>query len=466
MGPRSSIMRILSITAGAAGMYCGSCLRDNALAAELKARGHDVTLLPMYTPTLTDEPNVSGPRVVFGGISIYLQQKVPIFRKLPRFVDRLLDSPAVIRLFAERASSTDPRLLGDLTISMLEGVDGVLRKEFEKLLEWLADDPAPDVVNLPNSMLIALARPLARRLKRPICCTLQGEDLFLDGLDERYRERALALIRRQVADVDRFIAVSDFCAASMSSRLRIPREQIRVVPLGVNLKALEAPQPGAQGHAKGPAGAPRDVHTPGSGGIFRVGYMARIAPEKGLLVLAEGYQRFRRQVPDAKARLDAAGYLGPDYRPYLAEVERSMGQAGLAGEFTYHGAVDWEHKVAFLRQLDVLSMPATYDEPKGLPLLEAMACGIPLVQPRRGAFIEILDRTGGGLLVEPDDPDALAAGLGRLYRDVELRSTLGRRGIEGVRASYTVQRSAERLLEVYGEVVSGSRTPETVELTP
>ena len=83
-------MKILSITAGAAGMYCGSCFRDNALAAELLARGHDVTLQPVYTPTLVDEPNVSAPKVLFGGINIYLQQHVPWFRRLPRFVDRLL----------------------------------------------------------------------------------------------------------------------------------------------------------------------------------------------------------------------------------------------------------------------------------------------------------------------------------------------------------------------------------------
>ena len=131
-------MRILSITAGAAGMYCGSCLRDNALAVELLARGHDVTLLPLYTPTSTDEPNVSRDRVLFGGISVYLQQYVALFRKTPRFLDRLWDSPRVISAFASRSLSTDPKLLGDLTISMLEGDRGVLRKEFDKLLEWIA----------------------------------------------------------------------------------------------------------------------------------------------------------------------------------------------------------------------------------------------------------------------------------------------------------------------------------------
>src|SRR5512145_3188721 len=123
-------MKVLSLTAGAGGMYCGSCLRDNALAAELIARGHDVTLVPLYTPLLTDEPNVTRPHVLFGGISVYLQQHSVLFRKLPRSVDRWLDSPRLIKAFADRSVSTDPRLLGGLTISMLEGAGGVLRKEF------------------------------------------------------------------------------------------------------------------------------------------------------------------------------------------------------------------------------------------------------------------------------------------------------------------------------------------------
>ena len=161
-------MRILSITAGAAGMYCGSCLRDNGLAVELLARGHDVTLLPLYTPTTTDETNVSRDQVLFGGISIYLQQHLALFRHTPRFLDKWWDSPGVIRTLAGRSVSTDPKLLGDLMISMLEGRRGVLRKEFDKLLEWLADEPAPDVINLPNSLLIGLAGPLREALKRPI----------------------------------------------------------------------------------------------------------------------------------------------------------------------------------------------------------------------------------------------------------------------------------------------------------
>src|SRR3954470_15890793 len=228
-------MNILSITAGAAGMYCGSCARDNALAVELLARGHRVTLLPLYTPTNPDEANVSAPRVLFGGISIYLQQYSSIFRKTPRFLDRLWDSPWVINAFASRSLSTDPSLLGDLTISMLEGERGVLRKEFDKLLEWIADEPVPDVINLPNSLLIGLAGPLRRALKRPVCCTLQGEDLFLDGLAEPYRSRAIALIQAKGADVDHFLSVSDYYVPIMSKMLAIPAARVSVVPLGINL---------------------------------------------------------------------------------------------------------------------------------------------------------------------------------------------------------------------------------------
>src|SRR6476619_889182 len=213
-------------------MYCGSCSRDNALAVELLARGHEVTLVPLYTPTNPDEPNVSRDRVLFGGISIYLQQSIALFRKTPRFLDRLWDSPAVIGAFASRSLSTDPKLLGDLMISMLEGDRGVLRKEFDKLLEWIADEPVPDIVNLPNSLLISLAAPLKRALKRPLVCTLQGEDLFLNGLVEPYRSRAIEMIRQRVPDVDMFLSVSDYYVPMMSSMLAIPRARIAVVPLG------------------------------------------------------------------------------------------------------------------------------------------------------------------------------------------------------------------------------------------
>ena len=436
-------MRILSITAGAAGMYCGSCSRDNALAVELLARGHEVTLVPLYTPTNPDEPNVSRDRVLFGGISIYLQQSIALFRKTPRFLDRLWDSPAVIGAFASRSLSTDPKLLGDLMISMLEGDRGVLRKEFAKLLDWVAEEPVPDIVNLPNALLISLAGPLRKALQRPIVCTLQGEDLFLDGLVEPYRSRASDLIRRQTADVDRFIAVSDFYVPVMAKRLAVPESQIAVVPLGINMKGYQQRRPS-------PANQPASFGGQGpSGGLFRVGYFARIAPEKGLHALADAYIHFRKRTGTAlDIRLEAAGYLSRADTPYFENVKRRLEVAGLLSEFTYRGAVDRDGKLAFLQTLDVLSVPAPYDEPKGVFLLEAMASGVPVVQPRRGAFSEIVEKTGGGLLVNPDDPKALGDALFELWQDRAKAAALGERGFQGVRAHYNVAHSADRFLEV------------------
>src|ERR1700754_4987904 len=112
-------MRIAYITAGAAGMYCGSCLHDNTLAAALLKLGEGVILAPIYTPIRTDEVDVSEPRVFFGGINAYLQQKFPIFRRTPRWLDGWLDHPALLRLVAGRGVTVDPSKLGDMTVSML-----------------------------------------------------------------------------------------------------------------------------------------------------------------------------------------------------------------------------------------------------------------------------------------------------------------------------------------------------------
>ena len=439
-------MRILSITAGAAGMYCGSCFRDNALARELLARGHDVTLLPLYTPTLTDEENVSRKDVLFGGISIYLQQHSAVFRRTPRLLDRLWDSPRVIGALAGRGVSSDAKLLGDLTVSMLEGEHGVLKKEFDKLLDWVRREPLPDVINLPNSLLIALAPPLRRALGRPVFVTLQGEELFLEGLTPAYRERALSLIRAQVPHVDGFIAVSDYCARFMTQLLQIPTGRTATVPLGIDMTGYERHQPSAS--------------------PFRIGYFARIAPEKGLHLLADAYARFRRRAGDREMRLEAAGYLARAHQGYLDGIRADLARSGLDREFVYHGAVDRTGKLSFLRSLDLLSVPATYDEPKGMFLLEAMASGVPVVQPRRGAFVEVVEKTGGGLLVEPDDADALAAAFHQLWSERTRIAELGAQAFTGVRAHYTIGQSAARLLEVYAAAVQKPMAHGGPKLTP
>jgi glycosyltransferase involved in cell wall biosynthesis len=424
-------MRILQITAGAGGMYCGSCLRDNTLATETQARGHDVTLLPVYTPTRTDEENVSTGDVFFGGISVYLEQHVPLLRHSPAILDWIWDRPAVIKMATGRGLTVDPQQLGELTASTLRGEGGHQAKEIRKLLRHLETVPAFDLLSIPMSLLIALAPPLKRALRVPVVCTLQGDDLFLEGLGEPWRSQCLELIRQHAPSVDAFVATSLYYADFMAGYLGLDRTRIQVVPLGIQVEGFDAKA----------AAPPPDPPV--------IGYFARIAPEKGLHQLAEAYRILRREQGVPAARLEAAGYLAPEHRGYLAGIEKNLEKAGLGGEFHYRGAPDRAGKLAFLRGLTVFSVPSPYAEPKGLYLLEAMAAGLPVVSPAHGAFPELIGKTEGGILFTPNDARSLADRLHALLNDPARRAELGRRGAEGVRRHYTAARMADAQIQVY-----------------
>jgi glycosyltransferase involved in cell wall biosynthesis len=390
-------------------------------------QGHDVTLMPLYTPTLTDEPNVSNDKIFFGGISVYLEQNWAFFRKTPWLLDRLWDSKVALKAAAKRTIPVDPHFLGAMTVSMLEVEHGRLKKELRKMLRWLESMPQPDVVNLPYTLLIGLAEPLKKALEAPVCCTLQGEDLFLEGLHEPYRTRALELIRQNIPHVDCFLAVSDYYAEFMCRYLGIPDHKMNVARLGVS----------TDGYRGSPAASANEK--------FRIGYFARIAPEKGLHVLAEAYRIVRREEPNCC--LEAAGYIAPEHRAYLDGIERQMQQWDLP--FHYRGVLDRAQKIAFLESLDVLSTPTVYADPKGIFVLESMAAGVPFVQPHHGTFREMAEKTGGGLLVEPENPESLAAGLLTLIRDPGLRAELARKAYDGVRAHYTVEQMTEQTVAIF-----------------
>jgi glycosyltransferase involved in cell wall biosynthesis len=270
------------------------------------------------------------------------------------------------------------------------------------------------VINLPYTLLLGLAAPLKRELKVPICCTLQGEDLFLDGLGDPYKEQSLDLIRKAARQVDVFLPVSQYYCDYMPGYLGVPAEKMRLVPLGIALDGY-APRPRARSE------------------VFTIGYLARIAPEKGLHLLADAYRRLRRRPGIGRSRLVAAGYLAPEHHTYLDRVRSALREDGLEREFEYRGEVDRSAKVEFLQKVDVFSVPATYHEPKGMFLFEAMASGVPVVQPRHGAFPEIIEKTGGGILVDPDNAEALADGILELWQNHEKAHRLGLQGAAGVR---------------------------------
>jgi glycosyltransferase involved in cell wall biosynthesis len=424
-------MRIAYISAGAGGMFCGSCLHDNTLAAALVALGHDALLIPLYTPLHTDEPDVSEKHVFLGGINAYLQQKMSLFRHTPRFFDWFLDARPLLRWVARFAVRTQAQELADLVISVLRGEHGYQRKEIARLVDWLAEELKPDLVLFSNVLLSGIVHPLRTRLKVPVLATLQGDDVFLEALPEPSRTTALQLIAEHCPEIDGFIATSRYYADFMAGYLHVPRERIDVVYPGLNL----------QGH-----GGARTER----GGPFTIGYFARICPEKGLHNLVEAFCLLRKEPNAPPAKLRVSGWLGENNRAYLVQQKSRLAAAGLLSDFTHVESPDLASKLAFMQSIDVLSVPTTYREPKGLYVLEALANGVPVVQPRHGSFPELVEATGGGLLVNVDDPADLARGLRELHEPA-LRDRLGRQGKQAVFERFTARAMAEATLAVFGK---------------
>lgn len=431
-------MRIAYIAAGAGGMYCGSCIHDNALATALQDLGHEVALLPTYTPLRTDEENVSDSHLFYGAINVYLQQKSRFFRRAPRRIDRLLDRRGLLSWVSRLGASTDPSGLGALTLEVLRGESGAQRKELDKLVEWLAASYRPDIVVLTNSLLLGMARRIRVELAVPVVVSVQGEDLFIGKLPERERSRVLAELRRRAADADLFLAPSRYYAEHMGQLLGIATTRLRVVPLGIRL----------EGHGRDEPVAVTDD----GGGAVTLGFLARICRDKGLHRLVDAFLVLAPQRP--RLRLRVAGYLGPRDRPYWDEQRRRLDAAGLGERLEHVGEVDRTGKIRFLHSLDVLCVPTVYREAKGLFALEAMANGVPVVLPDHGSFTELVDETGGGLLYAPESPTDLVATLARLLDDGEQRRTLGRRGQASVHDRRGAGAMAEATAEVLGEVLA------------
>ena len=364
-------MKIAYLTAGAAGMICGSCLHDNALAKSLIRLGHDCILIPAYTPIRTDDEDVSIDRVFMGGINVYLQQKMPWLANLPKWLDSFLNQSWIIKPLTKNAGKTSPALLGELTISMLRGTQGRQRKEFRRLLDWLFREIQPDVMVFTN-LLVGGGIPEIKRLSRTkVFVTLQGDDIFLDSLPAEFRQQSIELMQGLVSHIDGFLIHSEDYAIRMASLLKISANKIHIVPLGIDVTDF------------------RNLSRAHAQGVFTIGYLARMAPEKGLHQLVDAFISIAHR-PEAKhVQLKLAGWMGPQHAEYWSEQKAKLNRSGLGDRWEYLGSIDRAEKAKFLSDIDLFCVPTTYTEPKGLFLLEAIAAGTPYVQPDHGAFPEI-----------------------------------------------------------------------------
>src|SRR6266511_3272060 len=372
-------VNIVQITPGAGGMYCGNCFRDNALVAELRRLGHQTLMVPLYLPmTLDEEDQSAGTPIFFGGVNFYLEQKSALFRRMPEWLHRLLNSPRLLTWAAGRAAKTRAEEVGDITISMLRGEEGNQARELEELIRWLKAHPAPDIICLSNALLLGLARRLKRELRSKVVCMLQGEDYFLNCLPEETRDVAWNTLSERAADADLFIAPSRYFGGLMSKRLNLSADGVRVIFNGIHL---------------------------------------------------DGY--------------------GPADEPFVASLRERLRANGVLHDVEFHPNLSRSAKREFLHSLTVFSVPALYGEAFGLYVIEALASGVPVVQPRTASFPELIEATGGGVLYEPGDPQALADAVeGVLARSDKLPG-LGEVGRKAVFERFNAEHMARQFAEAF-----------------
>jgi glycosyltransferase involved in cell wall biosynthesis len=392
-------------------------------------------MLPMYLPVRTDEDEdaVRAP-IFFGGINVYLQQKSGLFRKTPRWIDRWLDSPALLRWAARRSGMTSASDLGRMTVSMLRGVEGRQAKELNRLVDWLdTRDNKPDVVFLSNAMLLGLAGRIKTRVGVPVLCLLQDEDGFLDALSEPYSGQAWEMLRQQAGGIDAFIAVSKYYAEVMCERLQPAAERVHVVYPGIALDGFVQVQGGPE--------------------VPTIGFLSRTCFNKGLDTLVEAFIGLKKNEKLKNSRLQIAGGSTPADKDFINQIRQKVNGCGFGEDVRFLPDFDRDTRLSFFQTLSVLSVPERQPVAYGLYVLEALAAGVAVVEPARGALPELLEMTGGGILYEPDDAAALSTALQKLLLDPDYARRLGQQGRKAVFADFNVDQTAGKMVRICEEVV-------------
>ena len=424
-------MKLLFISPGTGSYHCGVCMKDNALVHQLKHMGHDAVMLPMYLPHILDEEPVDQDQpIFFGGINTYLQLKYSFFRHVPKWIDKVLDSKPLLGKIAkaQKGNMTAGREISEMALSTFQGEKGPLAKEFRHLVQWAVEREKPDAIYLSTAMQVALAPAIKRRKDIPVFCSLQGEDTFLESLIEPYKTQIWELMREASEAVEKYISPSKTFADSMAKPLRLTKDRIAIIPNGINLDGYK---PRASPPTK-PA----------------IGYLARISNIKGVDILVDAFIHLHQHgnLPN-DTELRIAGTTLPDDQSYIDEQVRKLDEAGLQSRYTFRQNITREEKIEHLRDLTVLSVPTRYGEAFGLYAVEAMAAGIPVVQPDHGAFPEIMATTGGGATFYPNTPEALADALLPWINDPAKAHATGKKAHAAVKEHYSIQRHAEQMLQ-------------------
>ena len=426
-------MKIAQIIPGSGGsFYCGNCMRDSKYLKAFKDLGHQVIKVPLYLPIFEDAHDLDEVPVFYGAVNLYLKQQFPLFRHLPSFVEHALDSKSVLNMAAKKAGSTRAKGLEEMTISMLLGEEGGQKAELEKLTDWLANEAKPDVVHLSNALLLGLARQIKTRMNIPVVCSLQDEDVWVDAMEDQFRQKVWNLMSERGKEIDMFISVSDFFAGEIHKRMTISESKIQTVHLGVDTSDY----------------SPKNIADKEP----IIGYLSRMCEENGLAILVDAFILLRKDPVYNDVKLKITGGKTGDDLQFIKEQKKKISKAGLANDVLWTEEFEGEERQKFFDTVRLISVPVLHGEAFGLYQLEAMASGIPMVQPALGAFPEVIEMSGGGTVYSPNHPEQLAHALASLILDVEKLQSLSSAGIEGVKQHFDIHVQAKKMMGIYENI--------------
>ncbi len=427
-------MKIAHIIPGSGGsFYCGNCLRDSKYVIALKDLGHQVIKVPLYLPIFDDAHDLDEVPVFYGAVNLYLKQQFPIFRHMPAFIEHALDSKGVLEMAARKAGSTRAKGLEEMTISMLLGEDGGQKDELERLVDWLADEAKPDVVHLSNALLLGLAHRIKERMNIPVVCSLQDEDVWVDVMPDHYCKEVWDLMSERGKVVDAFISVSGYYANEIHQKMTVLKEQMHVVHIGVD-PADYSPKNITE---KEPV----------------IGYISRMCEENGLAVLVDAFILLKQNQDFSAVKLKITGGKTGDDVHFIKEQKHKISKAGLDEMVFWVEEFEGEERQKFFDSVRLISVPVLNGEAFGLYMLEAMASGIPMVQPALGAFPEVIETSGGGVVYAENAPEQLAEALASLILDEEKLQEYSAAGLAGVKQHFDIHAQAKKMVKVYESVL-------------
>lgn len=437
-------MKIAYLVPGSGGtFYCQNCLRDYALIRAIRKLGEEAISLPLYLPPYDEygdmdfNPAGSPVPIFFGGISVYLREHIPLLRNAPGWLDRLFNHPLLLRYAAKQEGSTNPAALGSMTLSLLEGRKGHHHKEYQRLLDWLVQQEKPDLIHISNALLLGLAPEIKKVLNVPVVCSLQDEEPWIEAMPAPYNRLCWKGIADTAVFVDTFVATSAWYAERIANRIGIPQSRIQIIPLGVDAENLDL------------------SHTP-SFMPPTIGFLSRLNRSQGFDVLVEAFITLKREAALSDLRLRATGGCTPADRSFLDAIQQRLQSCGMLEAFDLVPEFNKQQREAFLQTISVLSVPIAKGEAFGLHVIEALAQGVPVAQPRVGAYVETLEATGGGLLYNPRDPNGLVDALRILLTDPVRAIEMGKQGRKRVIETYSMAQVAQNMQTLYQGLIGVS----------